>query len=204
VPGATNELFPIHSALLHHAGEYSVTVANPFGATSAVVRVTVIDAGFSTRTLDSQGATTLGVAAASHPACPPAYQWLHHGQPLAGETGPTLEIVQPQLPEAGEYSVIITTCSGSVTNPVAIVAIEALLPIELGPWSDIGAFQFPPVSLPMCAVVLECADALGAGPAMWQPILTNVLSSGPLQFPLPPEQLNQPHRFYRGRLVPCP
>jgi hypothetical protein len=169
-----------------------------------VVRVTVIDAGFSTRTVDSEGATTLGVAAAGDTACPPGYQWRRNGQALVGETGPTLDILQPQLPEAGQYSVVITTCSGSVTNPVALVQVEALLPIGLGPWPNIGAFDFPPVQTPMCTIVLECTDALVTGPALWQPIFTNVLSGGPLQFPLPPGQLNQPGRFYRARLVPCP
>ena len=67
------------------------------------------------------GAATFSVVAAGAP--PLVYQWLHNGAPVAGGTGPTLELASVQPSDAGAYSVRVSNASGSVTSDPALLSV---------------------------------------------------------------------------------
>jgi hypothetical protein len=53
----------------------------------------------------------------------PTYQWLLEGTNLDGATGASLTIPNAQAGNAGSYSVIVTTSSGSVTSAPAVLTV---------------------------------------------------------------------------------
>lgn len=52
-------------------------------------------------------------------AGPFTYQWLFDGTAIAGRTGRTLSLANPQPAQWGEYSVIVSNPAGSVTSQAA-------------------------------------------------------------------------------------
>ncbi|TVR54398.1 MAG: hypothetical protein EA425_01850 [Puniceicoccaceae bacterium] len=56
---------------------------------------------------------------------PLSYQWSKDGQPLPGETGPTLRIDGLRSDQAGAYRLQVTSPSGSATSAPVVVAVEA-------------------------------------------------------------------------------
>ena len=60
-----------------------------------------------------------------------SYQWRKDGENLIGDTGATLYLVNVQTNQAGNYTVVISNASGSVTSSVANLTIISLAPTSL-------------------------------------------------------------------------
>jgi hypothetical protein len=73
------------------------------------------------QTAGAGNAITLAVEARNVGAA--VYQWAKDGVPLAGANSPTYVIPALNAARAGRYTVTITTATGSVTSPAAVVAL---------------------------------------------------------------------------------
>ena len=70
-------------------------------------------------------------------APPVSYQWLQNGAPIAGGNSATLLLTNINTPQAGSYSVVVTTSAGSVTSNPALLTLSTA-PTRLGSISSRG------------------------------------------------------------------
>ncbi len=63
---------------------------------------------------------------------PLTYQWLFNGTNLAGATSDTLALTNVQLSQVGNYEVVVSDNTGSVTSSVATLSV--LLPLTVTSW----------------------------------------------------------------------
>lgn len=70
-------------------------------------------------------------------APPISYQWLQNGAPIAGGNSATLLLTNVNTPQAGSYSVVVTTSAGSVTSNPALLTLSTA-PTRLGSISSRG------------------------------------------------------------------
>lgn len=56
---------------------------------------------------------------------PISYQWLSNGVPVPGETRPMLALDNITADQAGDYSVIVSNSTGTVTSPAAALAVSS-------------------------------------------------------------------------------
>lgn len=75
----------------------------------------------SSLTVNPGDRVTLNVSAANGPL---AYQWRFEGVPLPNETNPSLVLARVKQAQAGQYHVIVSNPSGSVTSLVATVQVK--------------------------------------------------------------------------------
>ena len=161
----------------------------PGAATNLLPVFTVLPGG---RSLSAGNSTVLSAVAAG--IGPLRYQWRLNGTPLVGATSPSLTLSNLTAGQAGLYDVVASGGYGSVTSPVAPVALFGL---ELAP---IGGGWLPLLLVdcaPGARFSLQFADHLQ---------LTNWSLLAPLQLPsaryyfIDAAPNNSPGRYYR--LVP--
>lgn len=70
-------------------------------------------------------------------APPIRYQWLQNGAPISGANSATLLLSNVNTPQAGNYSVVVTTSAGSVTSNPALLTLSTA-PTRLGSISSRG------------------------------------------------------------------
>ena len=103
----------------------------------------------------SPGADVFLTVTASGPG-PLGYQWRFSQRDLRGETGTSLEFTNLDLTNAGDYTVVVTNSSGSVTSQVARLTVDSTFtkistgPVvtdpafsEGGAWADYDNDGFP-------------------------------------------------------------
>lgn len=117
-------------------GSYYVAVSDgDTSVKSAVVRLNVLnDNGGSAapyitvhpvpKTVTETHTLYLSVSASGRPA--PTYQWKKDNQDLAGKTSSTLQINNTTMNHAGNYKVVVTNSSGTVTSNSVAVTIDPL------------------------------------------------------------------------------
>lgn len=171
VPGATSSAFTLNFAQYSSAGIYSVLVTNDFGATVSSNAVLTVVAptppAFATsptnQTIAAGSNVTLTVVATGAP--PPAYQWYYNGAALAdnanysGSGSATLQILNAQTNESGNYFAIASNTGGAATSSVASVTILMPPTIVLQPASQI---------VPADSNVTFTAGATGGAPLGFQ------------------------------------
>jgi hypothetical protein len=121
---ATGANLTLNGLTTAHAGQYVVVARNDVGVTSAVVRVEVY--GQPMRSVVSEGGVTELFADATTEGCagaPVRYQWRLDGVALTGQTNRNLVLRGVQTTQAGQYSVTVSNCFGSVTYAAATVAV---------------------------------------------------------------------------------
>jgi hypothetical protein len=69
---------------------------------------------------------TFSVAATG--AAPVSYQWRFNEDPILGETNSTLSLVNVQLEQAGDYSVVVANAFGTSTSSNAVLSVLGLPP----------------------------------------------------------------------------
>ncbi len=126
--GATNESLVIENVRLSDEGAYTVQVTDAHTRVTSnpaylfvVVPPTIVENPQSRTNLLGSTATFSVVALADDPLY---YQWRHHGQPIANETGPTLTLVGVQPEQQDTYDVVVSTDFGSVTSRVAVLVVN--------------------------------------------------------------------------------
>jgi len=129
--GATQATLTIQNAAPAHAGSYSLKVSSVYGtATSAPATVAIVSAQPAilsvpaSATLFTGQPHTLAVVATG--AAPLSFQWFRvGGRPIAGATSAELTLPTPSLTDAGGYYVVVSNSLGTITSPVAWLAINS-------------------------------------------------------------------------------
>src|SRR6266849_113194 len=128
ISSATSSNYSITSAQPSNAGDYEVIVANSSGSvTSAVATLTVrIPPSITMQPASlivTQGnnATFMVTAAGDTPLM---YQWRFGGNNLSGATSTNFTVTGAQAADAGNYDVVVSNNSGSVTSAVATLTLR--------------------------------------------------------------------------------
>ncbi len=125
--GKTNDTLIVTNVQSANAGDYTVVVSDMNGAiTSVVATLTVLSpARIITQPANLTASlfadATFRVTAAG--VEPPSYQWRFNDGDLTGKTNRTLTITNVQRTNVGNYSVVVTNDSGSVTSRLATLTI---------------------------------------------------------------------------------
>lgn len=148
IPDATNSTFSLSFAQYANAGIYSVIVTNDFGMTlSSNAVLTVVAPTPPTFTISPTNQTVAAgsnvtLTALATAAPPPAYQWYFNGTALSdnanysGTGSPTLQILNAQTNESGNYFAIATNTGGAATSGVASITVLMSPMIVLQPVSQ--------------------------------------------------------------------
>ena len=124
---ATNATYTIAAVEPSNVGAYSVLVSNSDGTTaSAAASLNVIDAPQITqqpaKTIVSSGNAAI-IPAAARGRDPLTYLWLKDGTVVQAGSGAALNIPSAAAGNAGNYQLVVTNVSGSVTSVVAALEV---------------------------------------------------------------------------------
>lgn len=140
IDGATQNLLLLVNARLTNSGNYSVTVTNLFGSVTSSNAVLLLTNAPPAITTPPQSQAVLvgqtasfSVAATGTP--PLGYQWLFNGTNIAGATTNPFTLANIQLTNAGNYSVVITNITGSVTSSPASLTVLFTNPVIFAQWN---------------------------------------------------------------------
>jgi hypothetical protein len=136
---ATNPLVLVNAQLANN-GNYSVIFTNLFGSvtsSNAALLLTnappaIVTQPQSQAVLAGQSAT-FNVAATGTP--PLNYQWLFSGTNISGATTNPFTLPNVQSADAGNYSVVITNVTGSVTSATASLTVLFTNPVVFAQWN---------------------------------------------------------------------
>jgi hypothetical protein len=173
-----------------HAGNYTVAVTNSWGSTlSSSAALTVIPA-LSVTSPQSQTnyagkAVNLTVTATG--AAPISYRWqkgglnLFDGGTISGASTNTLAISPASTANNGNYQVVVTNSTGSLTSGLATLTILPVPPVALSTGPG-GASLSGGGGVANSSYVVQVSTNL-ANPAAWVPLKTNVVpSNGAISF----------------------
>lgn len=128
VAGATDPALELKTVKASNAGTYTVVVSNAAGSVTSTAATLVINVPLSIL-LQPQGQTVIAgtnvsfaVSAAGTP--PLSYQWQKSEMPIPGATNATLTLTNIQPADAGNYAVLVSNPSGSVTSAVATLTVN--------------------------------------------------------------------------------
>jgi autotransporter-associated beta strand protein len=125
ISGSTSNVLAITNVLGADRGAYTVVLSNPAGTVTSAppALLTVIDPFI---TVQPMGVTnvdgsdvTFSVTAVG--TAPLRYQWAFDGTPMTGETNSTLFLDSIADSDSGNYTVVVTNISGSVTSAPAFL-----------------------------------------------------------------------------------
>jgi hypothetical protein len=139
VSGASSPTLVLTSVSATNSGSYQVVVTNVVGGTtSSVATLTVVSPLAIMTQPKSQSVvagsdTSFSVMASG--ALPLSYQWRFNGTNIGGATGTNLLLTGVQQPNAGNYTVVVTNLSGSVTSTVATLTVLVPPAISIQPAS---------------------------------------------------------------------
>lgn len=137
LPGMTNRLFYLASAQPWHAGYYSVMVSNAADAVESskalltvVVLPPVITAQPTNATtfVDGNANFRVGVTGST----PLTYRWFFERSPLACCDSSSLDLMNVQPAQAGNYFVVVSNIGGTVTSTPALLTVNAQPPCVAG------------------------------------------------------------------------
>lgn len=127
--GQTNTSLVLPNLQLSQAGDYSVAVSNAYGSvTSSVAALTVLTFP-PTITRQPTNITifegiTANFAVQVTGTAPLFYQWFFNTTPLIGKTSAAFSIGNAQIPDSGNYLVIVSNAFGAVTSSVATLTVN--------------------------------------------------------------------------------
>jgi uncharacterized protein YdaL len=161
INNATNTSYTITSTKISNNGNLTVVITNLYGVvTSTPAILTVVSTPVITNQPASQTVTaganaTFTVGAIG--SVPLTYQWwLNATNSLGGATNASLTVTNVQLPNLGNYTVIVGNTSGSVTSSIAVLNFH-----------QPPAVTNPPASL---AIVVSNTAAFTVGASGDQPL----------------------------------
>jgi len=130
----TNSTLNIVSAKPQNIGQYAVVVTNDYGSvTSSIAKLFMypyLNTPFTGLVTYWGQTNTLSVGAWGSGNL--SYQWYFNGNPIDGATASTLPLGAIQFTNAGQYSVVVSSGLGSVTNaPYQVVVNPANVSLGL-------------------------------------------------------------------------
>ncbi len=128
IAGAHTPILTVNNLLKADEAGYSVVVTNFLGSiTSGIARLTVLDPWILTspasQERDTGQSVTFQVTAAG--TIPIGYQWRKEGVSLVGATHESLTLTNVRRTDAGNYTVVVSNCFGSLTSTVAVLTINS-------------------------------------------------------------------------------
>jgi hypothetical protein len=144
IPGATQAMLILNNVQPSQAGIYEVLVANPVTflppSSPAVLNVyTNPIIVVQPKTFSGPPGTNASFSISAISSTPIRYQWSFNGTPLAGATNSTLTVTNIQLPNAGNYQVLLTDSYGFVYSDAAALNVLIKPVITQQPVSQIVA-----------------------------------------------------------------
>ncbi|MEI7733405.1 MAG: LamG-like jellyroll fold domain-containing protein [Verrucomicrobiota bacterium] len=135
---ATNSTLTLANVQGVNAGNYRVVVSNAYGmATSAVATLSLLYPPSITAqpvSLTNLVGTTASFIVSPFGTAPLAYQWQFKWANLISATNSSLDVTNVQVPDSGNYWIVITNAYGSITSAVA----QLLVIDNLGPFMTIS------------------------------------------------------------------
>ena len=127
IPGATNATLIITNTTGGDAGDYTVRVSSPHGATNSTAATlgVVVHPEISVQP-SNQGVTRSASATFSVSATgtgPLRYQWLFNGVKIPGSAASSYTRANVQAADAGNYSVLVANAAGVATSRNAVLSV---------------------------------------------------------------------------------
>lgn len=128
IPAQTQATLTLSNVQAAQAGSYFVMVTNIAGPMmSQIASLTVMIPPSITKqptnvTVAPAASASFSVTASG--TAPLRYQWWHNTSPLSGQTSATLQLLNVQAEQAGDYSVVITNVAGAITSQVATLTLQ--------------------------------------------------------------------------------
>ena len=202
IPDATGPALVLAAVQSANAGDYTVVVSNASGSvTSSVAVLTVnippvINAPPQSQTVSVGADVTFHVEAGG--TGPLSYQWQFNGANTPDATGPTFALPAVQSANAGDYTVVVSNASGSVTSAAATLLVKSVtVPrLESIGLAD-GEFRFTVLAPSGLQFIVEVSKDI----SNWLPVSTNKVTDGGFLFS-DKETTRFSERFYRVRLLP--
>ncbi len=129
--GATGATYQISAMQTSNVGSYSAVISNVAGSTTsdnATISLSsspVITTQPISQTVTAGAAVTFTGAASGSPAL--TFQWKFNGISIAGATTSALSMANAQVANAGNYNLVVTNTSGSVTSNTATLTVNAVV-----------------------------------------------------------------------------
>jgi Concanavalin A-like lectin/glucanases superfamily/Immunoglobulin domain/Immunoglobulin I-set domain len=192
---ATNSVLNIASAKPSNIGQYNVVVTNAYGsATSSIANLFMypyLSSPFNGLITYWGQTNTLSVGAWGSGAL--SYQWYFNGVAIDGATASTLPLGAIQFTNAGQYSVVVSSGLGSVTNaPYQVVVNPANVSVAICPNVVIQG------TVGYSYVIQSTTDLSNTNSWM---VETNITLTQPIQFwddtAVDTSKSGNSHKFYR-------
>ena len=191
----TNISFTISNVTSANAGTYTVVVTNFWGSTTSSNITLTVPASLSVTTPAGQtnyAGKNVSLSVTASGTAPLAYQWqkggvnLANGGELTGVFTNLLSIAPAETSDSGNYQVVVTNSSGSVTSGVAAVSIVQVPRFVLAhATSGTGLVLDSPGGLPGSTYIVEASTNV-SGAGVWTPIFTNTApANGSITFTNP-------------------
>ena len=128
IAGATSTFYAIIGAQASNAGTYTVFVSNAAGSVTSGAAALAVNTGSGSPAITTQPATqtvNAGASATLSVTAPGAtgYQWQFNGVVIPGATNSTLTVSNVGTTQRGNYTVVVSNSSGSVTSSPAVMTV---------------------------------------------------------------------------------
>jgi endonuclease/exonuclease/phosphatase family metal-dependent hydrolase len=168
IAGANTNPFTLTNVQPTNAGNYSVIVTNMAGSVTSSNAVLIVSNLPPTITTQPQSQTvnvgdspTFSVVASG--ATPLSYQWRLGTTNISGATTNSYTLSNVQTNDAGNFTVVITNISGSVTSSVATLTVNAIS--LTGSTNIIAQWNFNSVSPDANVATGTTSPSIGSGTA---------------------------------------
>ena len=148
VPGGGDSILTITNVQPSDAGSYSVIVSNVAGGAISSNAVLSVNTNPVAPVFTSQPASqvvliggTASFSAVAAGTAPITYQWSKNGVPVAGATSSTLNLVNVQSGDSGNYTVTASNSVGGVTSDTAVLTVTAAIPVVNSAYNLVGFAQ---------------------------------------------------------------
>lgn len=136
IPGATSSNLTLLNVTTNMGGTYLVRVTNPGGTVpSSPAILTVLPAPqapviiLPPQSLAVSVGSNATFSVSANGTAPLLYQWFFNGAFIAGETNPSLALINVGYPQEGSYVVRVQNSFGITNSPAATLTVSSLGPV---------------------------------------------------------------------------
>ena len=131
ISGATTATYAIAATVEGDAGSYAAVATSTAGTATSTAAILTVNPALAAPSITTQplsqtvtagNAVTFSSAASGNPT--PTYQWQKGGVNISGATSATYTIASTAAGDAGNYAVVATSTSGSVTSATATLTVS--------------------------------------------------------------------------------
>jgi endonuclease/exonuclease/phosphatase family metal-dependent hydrolase len=147
--GANTSSFTITNAQSTNAGNYTVVITNVVGSVTSAIATLTISSDLAINSQPQNLSVAIGENASfsvsASGAAPLHYQWRFNSSAISSATNSSFTRTNTQLADAGNYTVVITNATGSVTSSVATLVVNSVTPgklVTLVGWNVSGSTNF--------------------------------------------------------------